>query len=181
MEQFLVSRTESLRRALSTPLTGSAFSSFAPIETTPSVSTNGVFLVSDRSIGPAFATLMPFCMSGPGAVFSVRVYGWRCVKLPSGATALQVCLPILLTELACVSGRLSGPVPTTTTPALRTLQESEFLCERMELVRGSAEIQAPGEGFIATAKIPLQASQWIQFDFASENESFGMNCFWAIA
>lgn len=170
----------------------------------PGMGIDGCYPVGEASIyAPLGISLFPYCQGIANVNFSMRLYGWRQIKLPDGNPATDVWIPFLLVELACWSCDMPGPSPYAFNANAQTkISALENFCDTIVLTQGSygftgninstggRDQGSAGTNLIAHATVELKGAKSIQFDFAPLNGSaplpnstptndiVPMNCLW---
>lgn len=151
-----------------------------------------------HAYAPSRVLLFPYAEGPPGSVFSLRLYGWRSVKLTgTDQVAVEVWLYYCLAEFVCVTGDLPGPVatlnraPATGVPHGFNLPvgPTEHLCQSLALTAGVlggtgfVNSMPPGMNYPAFAGVELQGSQLVSLDLTTAGDEGGLaaNCLWALA
>ena len=140
--------------------------------------------------GPNRILLIPFAEAAAGANFSFRIYSWRELSWPSGATVVDEWIPLFLAEFACTTCNRAGAAADTPSVSTNTLLDSERVCDTITLTQGSLGTGPSGSGFInstgpgtdlvAYAFVDVGGARFVSFDF-QQIDPVGMNCLWARA
>ncbi len=187
MEQFVVTPSNPLVKALAIGAQSQALQTQYPLPTEPALldaisglPTTGVFELCPAGITtPERVMVIPYAHSPAGVTFLVRLIGWR--RTGGNDNAVVWVGPITLGEFACTTAELPGPYEQAV-PPLRTLSATQRLCDTIVLnnpgvplgVHG--EILNPQNGTVALAIVDVRGCQKAQFDFAIEDGT--ANCFW---
>ncbi len=139
----------------------------------------------DGMNAPGRLALCPMAEGPAGTNFSIRVYGWRGLAVPSGDPNKVVAIPVFIAEFACTTGEISGP-PQDGPTYPRNLSDTERLCDTITLVQGHIGTtgfinSAPGTNLIASVVMDIVGCRYFQIDFQGTDQNIGMNCLFARA
>lgn len=118
----------------------------------------------NRATAPQQILAIPFCGGAPATQFVMRLYEWRVVGQINDENG-AVWIPLLLAELRCTVGAISGL-------SNRLIRHDEFFASEIALMSGNLGMNGViVNGPIAYVKIDLQGGQKIRFAFAPDEEN----------
>jgi hypothetical protein len=134
-------------------------------------------------VAPYRVFLMPYCEGPPGSLFWTRLWGWRPTVDTNPSNALWI--PVLLCQLACVSGMFPGPRGDDVGPPGNLyLTDMENLCSQLWVVTGSlGSGEMLGGGYSAAAALcDLRGCRLFELEFQRRTgDTITMNCLYARA
>ncbi len=168
-----------LRKAFGTAPTGASYTAKIPVTTKPTLAqySGGTSLTSGfhetcgegSQIVQSFIGIIPYATAANNVTFNMRVWGWKRFSILTDAQTPYLYVPRLLLDVACTAGNIAAG-----------LEATSFLADTITLTKGdsTALLISNANDTVASIKLDIFGSNWIEFDLNTNSSATAMNALW---